>query len=169
MDVVAHQVRRDGQLVALGPTEFRLLKFFLEHPGRVFSREQLLDAVWAHDSDIEMRTVDVHIRRLRKALNARQPSRPYPHRPLSRHDGEDQIMKSKFFAALLAGSTICFIATPASAQSDEQLWTNFNATVKLERPLAPVGGRHLRFSDNRKGLYELEANTLLGYRLEQGP
>ena len=69
MDVAAHRVRRGGELVPLGPTEFRLLRHLMEHPGRVFSRERLLDAVWAHDSDIEARTVDVHIRRLRKALN----------------------------------------------------------------------------------------------------
>ena len=69
MDVVAHKVRRSGRPVPLGPTEFRLLRHFLEHPSRVFSREQLLDNVWAHDSDIELRTVDVHVRRLRKALN----------------------------------------------------------------------------------------------------
>jgi two-component system phosphate regulon response regulator PhoB len=69
MDVNAHRVRRDGEPVALGPTEFRLLRHFLEHPGRVFSRERLLDAVWAHDADIDLRTVDVHVRRLRKALN----------------------------------------------------------------------------------------------------
>jgi len=69
MDVVAHKVRRGGKAVPLGPTEFRLLRHFLEHPGRVFSRERLLDAVWAHDPDIELRTVDVHVRRLRKALN----------------------------------------------------------------------------------------------------
>ncbi|MEA3033587.1 MAG: two-component system, OmpR family, phosphate regulon response regulator PhoB [Sphingomonadales bacterium] len=69
MDVVAHKVRRDGRPVPLGPTEFRLLRHFLEHPGRVFSRERLLDGVWPHDSDIELRTVDVHVRRLRKALN----------------------------------------------------------------------------------------------------
>ena len=69
MDVATHKVRRDGRIVALGPTEFRLLRHFLQQPGRVFSREQLLDSVWPHDSDIELRTVDVHIRRLRKALN----------------------------------------------------------------------------------------------------
>jgi two-component system, OmpR family, phosphate regulon response regulator PhoB len=69
MDVEAHRVRRGGSPVQLGPTEFRLLRHFLEHPGRVFSRERLLDAVWQHDSDIDARTVDVHIRRLRKALN----------------------------------------------------------------------------------------------------
>ena len=69
MDTVGHKVRRGGVVVALGPTEFRLLKHFLEHPGWVFSRERLLDAVWGHDSDIEARTVDVHIRRLRKAIN----------------------------------------------------------------------------------------------------
>ena len=70
MDVSAHRVRRGGEQVALGPTEFRLLKHFLEHPGRVFSRERLLDAVWSHDPDIDVRTVDVHVRRLRQALNA---------------------------------------------------------------------------------------------------
>ena len=69
MDLVAHKVRRNGEAIPLGPTEFRLLKHFLEHPGRVFSRERLLDSVWGHDSEIELRTVDVHIRRLRKALN----------------------------------------------------------------------------------------------------
>jgi two-component system phosphate regulon response regulator PhoB len=68
MDTVAHKVRRDGTSIALGPTEFRLLRHFLEHPGRVFSRERLLDSVWGRDADIEARTVDVHIRRLRKAL-----------------------------------------------------------------------------------------------------
>jgi len=69
MDVESHRVRRDGRPVQLGPTEFRLLRHFMEHPGRVFSRERLLDAVWGHDPDIDARTVDVHIRRLRKALN----------------------------------------------------------------------------------------------------
>jgi len=69
MDIVRHKVRRGGASIALGPTEYRLLRHFLEHPGRVFSRERLLDSVWGHDSDIEPRTVDVHIRRLRKALN----------------------------------------------------------------------------------------------------
>jgi two-component system phosphate regulon response regulator PhoB len=68
MDVAAHKVRRAGMPVPLGPTEFRLLKHFLEHPGRVFSRERLLDTVWSHDTDIELRTVDVHVRRLRKAM-----------------------------------------------------------------------------------------------------
>ncbi len=70
MDLVAHKVRRDGDTVPLGPTEFRLLRHFLERPKRVLSREQLLVAVWGDDSDIELRTIDVHIRRLRKALNA---------------------------------------------------------------------------------------------------
>ncbi|HYZ47697.1 MAG TPA: phosphate regulon transcriptional regulator PhoB [Sphingomonas sp.] len=70
MDTVGHKVRRDGRLIPLGPTEFRLLKHFLEHPGWVFSRERLLDSVWGHDADIEPRTVDVHIRRLRQAINA---------------------------------------------------------------------------------------------------
>jgi two-component system phosphate regulon response regulator PhoB len=69
LDVAAHKARRGGRVLPLGPTEFRLLRHFIEQPGRVFSREQLLDKVWGHDSDIELRTVDVHIRRLRKALN----------------------------------------------------------------------------------------------------
>ena len=69
MDLGSHRVWRGGEAVPLGPTEFRLLKHFLEHPGWVFSRERLLDAVWGHDADIEARTVDVHIRRLRKAIN----------------------------------------------------------------------------------------------------
>ena len=69
MDLAAHKVTRDGRYVALGPTEFRLLRHFLENPRRVFSRERLLDGVWGHDSDIELRTVDVHIRRLRGAIN----------------------------------------------------------------------------------------------------
>jgi len=69
MDTGAHKVTRDGVAVQLGPTEFRLLRHFLEHPGRVFSREQLLDAVWGRDVYVEQRTVDVHIRRLRKAIN----------------------------------------------------------------------------------------------------
>ena len=69
MDVEAHRVRRGGKSVQLGPTEFRLLRHFMENPGRVFSRERLLDAVWAHDADIDARTVDVHVRRLRRALN----------------------------------------------------------------------------------------------------
>jgi two-component system phosphate regulon response regulator PhoB len=70
MDVEAHRVRRSGRPVQLGPTEYRLLRHFMENPGRVFSRERLLDAVWAHDPDIDARTVDVHVRRLRQALNA---------------------------------------------------------------------------------------------------
>jgi two-component system, OmpR family, phosphate regulon response regulator PhoB len=70
MDLVAHRASRAGNPVHLGPTEFRLLRHFLQNPGRVFSREQLLDRVWSPDSEVEMRTVDVHIRRLRKALNA---------------------------------------------------------------------------------------------------
>ncbi len=70
MDLARHQVRRGERQIQLGPTEFRLLRHFLEHPGRVFSREQLLDAAWGRDAYVEQRTVDVHIRRLRKALNA---------------------------------------------------------------------------------------------------
>ena len=69
MDLASHRVLRDGRPVHLGPTEFRLLRYLMERPGRVYSREQLLDAVWGRDIYVEPRTVDVHIRRLRKALN----------------------------------------------------------------------------------------------------
>ena len=68
LDPVAHKISRRGQALQMGPTEYRLLKFFMESPGRVFSRNQLLDGVWGTGSDIELRTVDVHIRRLRKAI-----------------------------------------------------------------------------------------------------
>lgn len=70
MDLAAYRVSRAGRQVRLGPTEFRLLRHLMRQPGRVFSREQLLDAVWGRDVYVEARTVDVHIRRLRKALNA---------------------------------------------------------------------------------------------------
>lgn len=69
MDLVSHRVLRGGRPVHLGPTEYRLLRFLMERPGRVYTREQLLDAVWGRDIYVEARTVDVHIRRLRKALN----------------------------------------------------------------------------------------------------
>lgn len=69
MDLAGHRVTRDGMDIHLGPTEFRLLRYLMENPNRVFSREQLLDAVWGHDIYVELRTVDVHVRRLRKALN----------------------------------------------------------------------------------------------------
>ena len=69
IDRVAHRVKRNDDEIHLGPTEFRLLDYLMQHPGRVFSREQLLDAVWGSDIYVEARTVDVHIGRLRKALN----------------------------------------------------------------------------------------------------
>jgi len=69
MDVASHKVKRGGTTLKLAPTEYRLLKHFMEHPGRVFSREQLLNSVWGRDNDIEVRTVDVQIRRLRSILN----------------------------------------------------------------------------------------------------
>jgi len=69
MDQDAHRVMRNGRMLHLGPTEYRMLEFLMTHPGRVFSREQLLDAIWGRDIHVEPRTVDVHIRRLRKAIN----------------------------------------------------------------------------------------------------
>lgn len=70
MELETYRVRRGQRVVKLGPTEYRLLQHFLDNPRRVFSREQLLDSVWGSDVYVEPRTVDVHIRRLRKALNA---------------------------------------------------------------------------------------------------
>ncbi|KPH60861.1 phosphate regulon transcriptional regulator PhoB [Novosphingobium aerophilum] len=69
LDATSHRVRRGGEALHLGPTEFRLLRYFMERPNRVVSRQQILDGVWGMDSDIDERTVDVHIRRLRKAIN----------------------------------------------------------------------------------------------------
>ena len=76
IDRVGHRVSRQGVDIHLGPTEFRLLDYLMQHPGRVFSREQLLDAVWGADVYVEVRTVDVHVGRLRKALKI--DARPDP-------------------------------------------------------------------------------------------
>ncbi len=69
MRVKSHEVYRDGKLISLSPKEYDILLLFMTNPKLVFSREQLLDKVWGLESDIEIRTVDVHIRRLRKAIN----------------------------------------------------------------------------------------------------
>jgi len=69
MDLTVHRVQRNGRSIHLGPTEFRLLEFLMQHPRRVFSREELLNSVWGPDIHVEPRTVDVHIRRLRKSIN----------------------------------------------------------------------------------------------------
>ena len=80
LDREKKRVSRAGRAIDLGPTEFRLLEFLMERPGRVFSREQLLDGVWGKDIYIDERTVDVHVGRLRKALNRGQRGRSDPHR-----------------------------------------------------------------------------------------
>lgn len=69
LDRQSHRVRRSGREVHLGPTEYRLLEYLMRHPGRVYSREQLLDGVWGNDVYVDERTVDVHVGRLRKAIN----------------------------------------------------------------------------------------------------
>jgi two-component system phosphate regulon response regulator PhoB len=69
LDRETHRVRREGRDLHLGPTEFKLLEFLMSSPGRVYSRDQLLDGVWGRDAYIDERTVDVHVGRLRKALN----------------------------------------------------------------------------------------------------
>ncbi len=84
LDREKKRVSRSGRPVDLGPTEFRLLEYLMERPGRVFSREQLLDGVWGSDVYIDERTVDVHVGRLRKALNRGHATRPDPHRPRRR-------------------------------------------------------------------------------------
>jgi two-component system phosphate regulon response regulator PhoB len=76
LDREKKRVARAGRDVSLGPTEFRLLEFLMENPGRVFSREQLLDRVWGRDVPIDERTVDVHVGRLRKALNRGRAANP---------------------------------------------------------------------------------------------
>ena len=70
LDRETHRVRRDAKEIHLGPTEFRLLEYLMQAPGRVFTREQLLDGVWGHDVYVDERTVDVHVGRLRKAINS---------------------------------------------------------------------------------------------------
>ncbi len=76
LDRETRRVRRSGRELHLGPTEFKLLEFLMQSPGRVFTREQLLDGVWGHDVYIDERTVDVHVGRLRKAIN--RPRSPDP-------------------------------------------------------------------------------------------
>ena len=74
LDRQSHRVRRAGRDLHLGPTEYRLLEYLMRHPGRVYSREQLLDGVWGNDVYVDERTVDVHVGRLRKAINrGREP------------------------------------------------------------------------------------------------
>ena len=70
INIGTHKVFRNSKEIKLGPTEFNLLRFFMENISRVFSRQQLLNHVWKHDALVEPRTVDVHVRRLRKSLNA---------------------------------------------------------------------------------------------------
>lgn len=76
LDRVSHRVSRSGRDVHLGPTEYKLLEHLMQHPKRVFSREQLLDSVWGNDVYVEVRTVDVHVGRLRKALNLQTEADP---------------------------------------------------------------------------------------------
>ncbi len=76
IDKVTHRVKQGTREVHLGPTEYRLLEVLLEHPGRVYPREQLLDRVWGSEADLELRTVDVHIGRLRKALKREDGKNP---------------------------------------------------------------------------------------------
>jgi two-component system phosphate regulon response regulator PhoB len=76
LDRTSHRVRRSGREIHLGPTEYRLLEYLMRHPGRVYSREQLLDGVWGNDVYVDERTVDVHVGRLRKAINRGRSADP---------------------------------------------------------------------------------------------
>lgn len=76
LDRSSHRVRRSGREVHLGPTEYKLLEYLMRHPGRVYSREQLLDGVWGTDVYVDERTVDVHVGRLRKAINRGRSADP---------------------------------------------------------------------------------------------
>jgi len=76
LDRQSHRVRRAGRVLHLGPTEYRLLEYLMRHPGRVYSREQLLDGVWGNDVYVDERTVDVHVGRLRKAINRGREADP---------------------------------------------------------------------------------------------
>lgn len=76
LDRETHRVRRSAREIHLGPTEFKLLEFLMQSPGRVYSREQLLDGVWGHDVYVDERTVDVHVGRLRKAINRGRANDP---------------------------------------------------------------------------------------------
>lgn len=78
LDRNSHRVRRSGSELHLGPTEYRLLEFLMQHPGRVFTREHLLNTIWGHDVYIDERTVDVHVGRLRKALSSSQAPHKNP-------------------------------------------------------------------------------------------
>ena len=79
VDRERRRVSRAGRGLVLGPTEYRLLEYFMERPGRVFSREQILDGVWGHEAEIDERTVDVHIGRLRRALSCGHEIGSDPH------------------------------------------------------------------------------------------
>jgi two-component system, OmpR family, phosphate regulon response regulator PhoB len=91
LDREKKRVTRSGRAIDLGPTEFRLLEFLMERPGRVFTREQLLDGVWGRDVYIDERTVDVHVGRLRKALN-----RGYTDDPIRTVRGSGYSLNDKF-------------------------------------------------------------------------
>ena len=97
LDREKKRVSRAGRDVDLGPTEFRLLEFLMERPGRVFSREQLLDGVWGRDVYIDERTVDVHVGRLRKALN-----RGHEDDPIRTVRGSGYALDDQFETATLA-------------------------------------------------------------------
>ena len=97
LDREKKRVSRNGHAIELGPTEFRLLEFLMERPGRVFSREQLLDGVWGRDVYIDERTVDVHVGRLRKALN-----RGHADDPIRTVRGAGYALDDKFGKAALA-------------------------------------------------------------------
>ncbi|WAJ26912.1 phosphate regulon transcriptional regulator PhoB [Antarcticirhabdus aurantiaca] len=113
LDRETHRVRRAGREIKLGPTEFKLMEFFLQAPGRVFSREQLLDGVWGRDIYVDERTVDVHVGRLRKAIN-----RGRQRDPIRTVRGAGYALDEQFAASVpaKAGRASAAAATPAPAR-----------------------------------------------------
>jgi two-component system phosphate regulon response regulator PhoB len=109
MDRSAHRVRRCGRDVHIRPTEFKILDHLIQHPGRVFSREQLLDAIWGSDVFLDARTVDVHVGRLRKALNAgrgRGPIRTVRSAGYALDDGQNDNWERPSHSPQFAGGEI---------------------------------------------------------------
>src|ERR1700676_3610031 len=146
LDREKRRVARSGRPIDLGPTEYRLLEFFLEHPGRVFSREQLLDSVWGRDIYIDERTVDVHIGRLRKLLSS----------CLARTKPRNWKIAEGESATEAGGVTECWISFETEAArgyglirlQNGQIWTLLTTMVELKGHeekagfTRPLGARH---------------------------
>ena len=147
LDREKKRVSRSARPVDLGPTEFRLLEFLMERPGRVFSREQLLDGVWGSDIYIDERTVDVHVGRLRKALNRGHASRSDPHRARRRLFARRPLRQGelKNRASLLAKRiVIAKQSRVGSSESGLLRYARDDGLTRRRTSVAPRGGRLIR-------------------------